>query len=102
MGQPKTEGDLILPMQEQVNAWRKASRKMDWAINDNEFNMLEIKPLLSEEDRIQGFMGAVLFYGFGDDDSGNFECGSFRTAGLELRLQAQRTQNLAVRVCGFQ
>lgn len=71
MGQPKTEGDLILPMQEQVNAWRKASRKMDWAINDNEFNMLETKPLLSEEDRIQGFTGAVLFYGFGDDDSGN-------------------------------
>ena len=70
-GRPKTEGDLILPMLEQVNAWRKASRKMDWEITDDEFDMLEALPLLSNEDRIQGFMGAVLFYGFGDDDSGN-------------------------------
>jgi hypothetical protein len=70
-GQPKTEGDLILPIQEQVKAWRKASRKMDWEIADDEFDMLEELPLLKDEDRIQGFVGAVLFYGFGDDDSGN-------------------------------
>lgn len=68
---PKTEGDLFLPVQEQINAWRKASRKMDWAITDDEFDTLEAPPLPGDEDRIQGFTGAVLFYGFGEDDAGN-------------------------------
>ena len=58
-------------MQLQIKAWSKASRKMDWAITDDEFDKLEAPPLLNEEDRIQGFTGAVLFYGFGEDDSGN-------------------------------
>ena len=70
-GRPKTEGDLILPMQEQVKAWHNANRKMDWAIADDEFDSLEALPLPGDEDRIQGFTGAVLFYGFGEDDSGN-------------------------------
>lgn len=70
-GQPKTEGDLILPVQEQIKAWRKASRKMDWKITDDEFNTFETLPMLSDEDRIQGFTGAVLCYGFGEDASGN-------------------------------
>ena len=69
--QPKTGGDLILPVREQIKAWRKASRKMDWKIADDEFNTFETLPILSDEDRLQGFTGAVLFYGFGDDGSGN-------------------------------
>jgi hypothetical protein len=68
---PKTEGDLFLPVQEQINAWRVASRKMDWAITDDEFDTLGAPPLPGDEDRIQGFSGAVLFYGFGEDDAGN-------------------------------
>ena len=68
---PKTEGALFLPVQEQINGWRKASRKMDWAITDDEFDTLEAPPLPGDEDRIQGFTGAVLFYGFGEDDAGN-------------------------------
>jgi hypothetical protein len=70
-GQSKPEADLILTMQEQIKAWRKASRKMDWAISDDEFNMLEALPLVNSENRIQGFMGTVLFYGFGEDDAGH-------------------------------
>ena len=70
-GRSKTGGDLILPMQEQINAWRKASRKMDWAITDDEFDTLEALPPLSHEDRIQGFKGAVLFYGFGGKEPGS-------------------------------
>ena len=70
-GHPKTGGDLILPVQDQIKAWRKASRKMDWKIADGEFNMLATLPILSDDDRLQGFTGAVLFYGFGDDGSGN-------------------------------
>ena len=68
---PKTAGDLILPMKEQVKAWRSASRIMGWEIADAEFDRLETLPLLRDEDRIHGFTGAVLFYGFGEDDSGN-------------------------------
>ena len=57
---PKTAGDLILPMEEQVKAWRSASRKMDWEITDAEFDRLETLPLVKDEDRILGFTGAVL------------------------------------------
>jgi hypothetical protein len=70
-GRPETGGDLILPVQEQIKAWRKASQKMGWEITANEFDRLEALPLLKDEDRIQGFMGAVLFYGFGEDCAGN-------------------------------
>ena len=70
-GQSKSGDILILPVQDQIKAWRKASLKMDWEITDDEFDMLQALPLLRDEDRIQGFMGAVLFYGFGDDGAGN-------------------------------
>ena len=62
---------LILTAQDQIKAWRRAIRKMDWKIPDDEFGTLKAIPLLNNEDRIQGFKGAVLFYGFGEDDSGN-------------------------------
>jgi len=70
-GRPKSRGGLFLTMPEQVRAWRKAKRKMDWAITDDEFDTLETLPVISDEDRIQGFTGAVLFYGFGEDDADN-------------------------------
>jgi len=62
---------LILTAQDQIKAWRRAIRKMDWKIPDDEFDTLEAMPMLNDEDRIQGFVGAVLFYGFGEDDSGH-------------------------------
>jgi len=31
--QLKAEGNLFLPMLEQVKAWRKASQKMDWQLS---------------------------------------------------------------------
>ena len=67
----KPGGDLILPKQEQIKAWRKANRKMDWGILPDEFDVLQDPPLISPEDRRQGFNGTVLFYGFGDDGSGS-------------------------------
>jgi hypothetical protein len=70
-GKPKKEDEIILTLQEQKVAWHKANRKMGWNIPQDEFDMLEALPLLCDEDRIQGFKGAVLFYGFGEDDSGN-------------------------------
>ena len=47
-GQSKNGGILILPVQDQIKAWRKASRKMEWKIADDEFNTLETLPTLSD------------------------------------------------------
>ncbi len=39
--QSKNGGTLILPPQDQIKAWRKASRKMEWGITQNEFDHLQ-------------------------------------------------------------
>ena len=69
--QSKGVDNLILPLQDQIKAWRKAVTKMNWEIAQEEFDGIEIPPLLTEDDYRQGFKGAVLFYGFGDDGCGN-------------------------------
>jgi hypothetical protein len=69
--QSKTKEKLILPVQDQIKAWRIASRKMGWSITQDEFDTLETPPELTDESRGQGFRGTVLFYGFGDDGAGN-------------------------------
>jgi hypothetical protein len=61
----------ILPLREQIKPWQKATRKMGWEIRDEEFQNLATMPVLSKDDIQQGFIGAALFYGFGDDGSGN-------------------------------
>ena len=70
-GVPENQDFLILPMNRQIKAWYKANRKMSWGIQKDEFDGIEPPPPLSEEDLNQGFIGAALFYGFGDDGSGN-------------------------------
>lgn len=62
---------LILPLGRQVKAWRKANRKMGCGIRDREFKNLPEPRLITEEDREQGYLGLILFYGFGDDGRGN-------------------------------
>ena len=70
-GQSKNGDTLILPLRDQIKAWRIASRKMGWSITQDEFDTLETPPELTAENRSQGFRGTVLFYGFGDDGTGN-------------------------------
>ena len=65
------EEQLILPVDAQIEAWRKANRKMKWGISDGEFEKVEEPPSLTESDQGEGFIGVVLFYGFGDDGAGN-------------------------------
>lgn len=62
---------LILPSEDQVSAWHKANKKMSWGIKKEEFDTITLPPSLTERERDQGFMGFALFYGFGDDGSGN-------------------------------
>jgi hypothetical protein len=64
-------GDLILPVGKQIRAWRKANRKMGWGIRDKEFDHIEEPPPMTEADRRQGYIDAVLCYGFGDDGAGH-------------------------------
>jgi hypothetical protein len=67
----RDSSELILPVQKQIKTWRKARLKMGWRIKEEEFKRITNMPLLSEDDIQQGFIGAALFYGFGDDGSGN-------------------------------
>jgi hypothetical protein len=70
---PQSQDAIIFPMTEQVKAWRRANQKMGWGIDNTEFEILEksIRPPLTDNDRKQGFIGSVIFYGFGDDGQGN-------------------------------
>ncbi len=61
----------LLPVWRQIRAWRKANRKMGWGIRDQEFKNLPEPPLITVQDRERGYIGLILFYGFGDDGSGN-------------------------------
>ena len=65
------KGLLILPVQKQIKAWHKANRKMGWGIRDEEFHHMEEPPPMTEADRREGYIGAVLCYGFGDDGTGH-------------------------------
>lgn len=68
---PQRETCLILPIERQVKAWRKANRKMGWGIKEKEFADVHEPPGITELDRKLGYIGTALFYGFGDDGLGN-------------------------------
>ena len=70
-GHPQKRDESILTVQEQLKAWRIANRKMDWNIPEAEFDKQEKTPSSSDSGDNQGFIGTALFYGFGDDGSGN-------------------------------
>ena len=70
-GQPKKGKESILTLQEQIEAWRKANRKMGWNIPQDEFDKQQILPSSIDGSVNPGFIGTALFYGFGDDGSGN-------------------------------
>ena len=69
--EPEGRSHSILPVKNQIKAWRKASRKMGWSIKKEEFEKIGEPPLLTGNDRCEGFIGAILSYGFGDDGCGN-------------------------------
>ena len=66
-----SQTSLILPIDREVKAWRKANQKMGWGIDEKEFEDLPEPPAITQSESEQGYMGTVLFYGFGDDGSGN-------------------------------
>ena len=72
-GTSQGRGASILSLKEQIKAWRRADQKMGWDIDYSDFKDPGISspPPLTDKDRMSGFVGAVLFYGFGDDGRGN-------------------------------
>jgi hypothetical protein len=67
---PERKAD-VLSLEEQIEAWRRAAKKMGWGIGEEEFRRLGPPPPLTEEERAGGCSGSAVFYGFGDDGEGN-------------------------------
>jgi hypothetical protein len=60
----------ILAAEEQIRAWGKANRRMKWGIEKEQFEKVQPPQPLTDRDRMGGFVGTVLFFGFGDDGTG--------------------------------
>jgi hypothetical protein len=65
---PASGEDVLLPLEAQTDAWRKAAGKMRWGIDREEFGRIGTPLPLTEEERTDGFGGTALFYGFGERD----------------------------------
>lgn len=88
----KSQDAVILKLKEQVKVWRRADRKMRWGINSEEFRVLEKSPPLplTDEERRQGFIGSVLFYGFGEDGHGNSDAVLSGKLAWEYAIKSRR------------
>jgi hypothetical protein len=92
-GSPSNQGTVILPMKVQIKAWRQASKKMGWPIESNEFEIAEklFSPHLTVNDRRQGYIGTVLFYGFGDDGRGHSDAVLSAKLAWEYAIKQRKT-----------
>ena len=61
----RTLGEIILPVERQVGAWRRANRRMGWKIPEADFRRLPPLPVPAPSDEEEGFIGVILSYGFG-------------------------------------
>jgi hypothetical protein len=84
---------IILPMNKQIKAWHRANRVMGWGIDNTEFEKLaaSLPPHLTDDDRMNGFIGSVLFYGFGDDGRGNSDAVLSGKRAWDYALQRRKT-----------
>jgi hypothetical protein len=64
---------IFFSLKEQINAWHRANQIMGWGIKGAEFENWKGArlPLITDADSESGFDGIALFYGFGDDGTGN-------------------------------
>lgn len=62
---PRSPGEQIAPMARQIRAWRRAGRRMRGRIPAAAFRQLPPPPVLTPDDRADGFIGVILSYGFG-------------------------------------
>ena len=83
----------ILSIKEQAKIWRRADHKMRWNIGSDKFEQLEESsaPSPTDNDRRHGFIGFVLFYGFGDDGRGNADAVLSGQQAWDYALQGRKT-----------
>jgi len=62
---------VILSVENQIRAWKKADRRMKWGIPSGAFSNIGTPPPLRVREKEEGFIGPALFYGFGDDGHGH-------------------------------
>ncbi len=69
----KSQGQnhLLLPIDRQIRAWKRANRRMGWGITEKRFQGIGVPPSLTKTDLQDGFVGIGLFHGFGEDKNGN-------------------------------
>ena len=68
---PKLPSPSILSVSEQIEFWRKADKKMDWQIPEDDFFRIGMAPQITDRDRYDGYIDVILSYGFGDDGHGH-------------------------------
>jgi len=90
---PKSGDLVIFPLKKQVEAWGKANLKMGWGIKHSELEKPDASspPPLTDNDRMCGFIGTVLFYGFGDDGRGNSDAVFSGKLAWEYAIQRRST-----------
>ena len=99
---PQTgSADFILPAEEQIKAWRRVNRKMRWAIHGAEFQAVGPPPVLTDKDRKDGFTGALLSYGFGDDGQGGADGVLSGRLAWEYALKKRRGRTWQCRYIDF-
>ncbi len=69
--QGEASDGFILDHEAQITVWERANRKMGWGIGQEEFDRIGPPAEMTDQDRKDGFVGAALFYGFGDDGKGH-------------------------------
>jgi len=98
--QTSSRGDQVLSLEEQINAWYGVNQKMAWNIQDVVFEKLSdsLPQKLTDDDRVHGYIGVALFYGFGDDGQGNADS----TLSGELVWEyAGKHRNNSIWQCGY-
>ncbi len=58
------EAGPLRPARVQLRAWRRAAGRMRWGITPAEFEAVTPPPALEGDERREGYLGAVLCYGF--------------------------------------
>ena len=86
-------GNQTLPMKAQLKAWRRANRMMGWGIDNYEFERLSVSlpSHLTDDNRVNGFIGSGLFYGFGNDGRGNADAVLSGKCAWDYALKRRKT-----------
>jgi hypothetical protein len=66
-GSDRPHENVILPIEDQKDAWRRAHKRMKWRIPEEEFTGIGTPSTLTEDDWERGFRGVALFRGFGGE-----------------------------------